>query len=161
MSKASWKKSSDEKDIESEKQAGFSTPSKFMLVTCRRTTDDENKTLSKNFKSIMVYNAQLTGSDLQKLDFDLLIVDVSHRANHLFLEMASPAATALNIPIIVLKKSLTNYAALVEALDAYVVSSVAAMEGDDFLKFLVKDKLPKFQGRCVHFLERLWAYVTK
>ena len=153
MSKASWKK-----------QDGVEVcvkPTKYILVTCRSTTAEENKTLSKNFSVIQVYNHELSSMDLEKMAFDLLIVDVSKKENHLFMEIALPTAGALNIAIVVLKQSMTNYQDLVKAMDAHVISSVVSLEGEDFGKFLVKTKLPRLTSRWLYFLKRLWTYVTK
>ena len=138
-------------------------PTRYILVSCRPLEDAENKVLSKNFKNIIVYNAALNSGnlDLSKMTFDLLVVDVSQKENHLFLEIVSPMAAGLNIPIIVLKKKLSNYGELVEALEAYVVSRIEDLEGQNFFNFLVKNKLPKLDNKCSNLFKRCLSVVLK
>ena len=70
-------------------------------------------------------------------------------------------AKAQNVPIIVLKKSLSNYVELVEALEAYVISSIEDLDGANFFNFLVKTKLPKLNTTCSHLFTKLVSLVTK
>jgi len=138
-------------------------PTSYILVSCRPLEDAENKVLSKNFKNIIVYNSALNSGnlDLSKMTFDLLVVDVSKKENHLFLEIVSPMAASLNIPVIVLKKKYSNYSELVEALEAYVVSRIEDLEGQNFFNFLVKSKLPKLDNKCFNIFKKFLSVVLK
>ena len=138
-------------------------PTRYILVTCRPLEDAENKVLSKNFKNIVVYNSALNSGnlDLNKMSFDLLVIDVSKKENHLFLEIISPMAPGLNIPIIVLKKKMSNYVQLVEALEAYVVSKIEDLDGQNFFNFLVKNKLPKLDNQCSNLFKSCLSMVLK
>ena len=52
--------------------------SKYILVTCRALEDAEKRILNKNFPHIHVYSASLDkGVDIEKLAFDLMVVDAS------------------------------------------------------------------------------------
>ena len=70
-------------------------------------------------------------------------------------------AAGLNIPIIVLKKKLSNYGELVEALEAYVVSRIEDLDGQNFFNFLVKNKLPKLDNKCINIFKRCLSVVLK
>ena len=138
-------------------------PTRYILVSCRPLEDAENKVLSKNFKNIIVYNSALNSGnlDLNKMSFDLLVIDVSNKDNHRFLEVVSPMAAGLNAPIIVLKKKMSNYVELVEALEAYVVSKIEDLEGQNFFNFLVKNKLPKLDNKCSNLFKSCLSAVLK
>lgn len=138
-------------------------PNKYILVTCRAIASNEAKILSKNFKAIMSYNPTLNSGnlDLNNMPFDMLIIDVSNKDSHLFLEIISPQAKALNIPIIVLKRKASNYKLLVEALEAYVISKIEDLEGENFLNFLVKNKLPKLDSTCLNLLKGCFTLLSK
>ena len=139
----------------------------YILVTCRSCTDDEKKVLSKNFKSIVVYNSSLNSGnvDLSKMHFDLLVIDLScskKKENHVFLEIVTPMAKSLNIPIIVLKRTLSNYVDLVEALEGFVLSKIPLdLEGQQFLNALVKKSLPKLNSSCSHLFNKLFSFLSK
>jgi hypothetical protein len=161
MNQALWlKKRNELKAVASESVV---PPTRYILVSCRPLEDSENKVLSKNFKNIIVYNAALNSGnlDLSKMTFDLLVIDVSKKENHLFLEIVSPMAAGLNVPIIVLKKKMSNYDQLVEALEAYVVSKIEDLEGQNFFNFLVKNKLPKLDNKCSNLFKRCLSAVLK
>ena len=161
MNQELWlKKRNELKAVSSE---AVVAPTRYILVSCRPLEDAENKVLSKNFKNIIVYNAALNSGnlDLSKMTFDLLVIDVSQKENHLFLEIVSPMAAGLNIPIIVLKKKLSNYGELVEALEAYVVSRIEDLDGQNFFNFLVKNKLPKLDNKCINIFKRCLSVVLK
>lgn len=138
-------------------------PKRFILVVCRPTTSDENKILSKNFSNIVLYHSELNSGqlDLSLMNFDLLIIDVSNRSNHVFVEVVSAQAKALNIPIIVLKKSLTNYEELSESLEASVIKTIEDFNKSDFALFLTKDTIPKLEGRVKTCLKGLVALLSK
>ena len=161
MNQALWlKKRNELKAVASESVV---PPTRYILVSCRPLEDSENKVLSKNFKNIIVYNSALNSGnlDLSKMTFDLLVIDVSKKENHLFLEIVSPMAAGLNVPIIVLKKKMSNYDQLVEALEAYVVSKIEDLEGQNFFNFLVKNKLPKLDNKCSNLFKRCLSAVLK
>jgi hypothetical protein len=136
--------------------APLEKPSKYILVTCRELEVAEKRILGKNFQQIHVYNSELDRLDMSKLTFDLLVVDASSAANHLFLEMVSPSCASLNIPIIVLKQPLSNYKKLAEDLQAYMVSRIEFLEGPHFFQFLTKTKLRKLESRWITVLKRLF-----
>ena len=138
-------------------------PTRFILATCRATTSDENVILNKHFKNIVSYHSELNAGnfDLSQLAFDLLIIDVSNKANHVFLEVINNQAKVLQIPIIVLKKSMTNYHKLVDALGASVISSVEDFDKKDFLLYLTRSKLPKLSSRIKHFLKMCLGVLLK
>jgi len=140
-----------------------SNTKQYLLVTCRDMTTDENLILSKNFKQIVVYHAELNSkaTNLTTLSFDLLIVDISNRANHNFLEMVAPQAKTLGIKLLVLKKSMTNYQDLVDALEATVLSAIHDLEGGNFENFVNKTKLPKFVNRGVHMFKKCFGLLLK
>lgn len=150
-------------EVEMTQEVVSTTPQRYILVVCRGTTSEENKTLSKNFNNIVLYHSELNNGhfDLNSMQFDLLIIDASNKANHTFLEVVSAQAKNANIPIIVLKKSLTNYEELVEALDASVIKSVEDFSKKDFLLFLTKNKVPKLAGRLKHCLKALFSLLSK
>ena len=133
------------------------TPKRYILVMCRRTTSEENLILAKRFKNILAYHSELNSDryDLSTMEFDLMIIDISEKANHVFLEVISNQAKGLNIPIILLKKSMTNYDAVVDALEAIVIKTIEDFDKKDFLLFLTKNKIPKLNGRFIHCLKGL------
>jgi hypothetical protein len=138
-----------QKDLDVEK------PTRYILVTCRSLNVNESKVLSKNFKNIILFDPNLhaANTDLNTFTFDLLMINVNGKDSHLFLEIVTPQARALNIPVIVVKKSASNYKHLVEALGAYVVSRIEDLDGDNFFNFLVKEKIPKLENRIFTFLK--------
>jgi hypothetical protein len=139
------------------KAAPSEKPSKYILVTCRDLDLAEKRILGKNFQQIHVYNSALDHAfDLSKLAFDLMVIDASKAENHTFLEMIAPSCAGLNIPIIVLGCSLSNYKKLAEDLQAYIISRIEDLEGPNFFLFLTKTKLRKLQSRWVTVLKRLF-----
>jgi hypothetical protein len=105
---------------------------------------------ANNFKQILTYNASLSSSfDLTKMAFDLMIIDASDDASHLFLEIVSPSCKQLNIPIIVLKLRFSNYKALANALEASVVTEIKDLGGASLLSYLTKTKLPRLENRLI------------
>ena len=111
MNQELWlKKRNELKAVSSE---AVVAPTRYILVSCRPLEDAENKVLSKNFKNIIVYNAALNSGnlDLSKMTFDLLVIDVSQKENHLFLEIVSPMAVGLNTG--------TYYKAITRIYDIY------------------------------------------
>ena len=161
MNRELWLKKRNE--LKASSDGTVVNPTSYILVSCRPLEDAENKVLSKNFKNIIVYNSALNSGnlDLSKMTFDLLVVDVSKKENHLFLEIVSPMAASLNIPVIVLKKKYSNYSELVEALEAYVVSRIEDLEGQNFFNFLVKSKLPKLDNKCFNIFKKFLSVVLK
>jgi len=138
-------------------------PSKYILVTCRALEDSEKRILNKNFHQIHVYSSILDQGrlDLEKLAFDLMVVDASVSANHTFLEMIAPASIPLNIPIVVLKQSFSNYKELAQDLQAYMISRIEDLEGPNFFLFLTKTKLPKLQSRWIVLAKRFFRMLFK
>ena len=138
-------------------------PKQFILVTCRDLTVTESQTLNKNFPQVIVYHAGLNSSqmDLSKMNFDLLVIDARREENHLFLEIVSSQAKALNIPIIVLKKTLSNYKDLAVSLEAYVLSKIEQLDGPNFFLSLVKARVPKLQSRWLILLKKLFALLSR
>ena len=136
-------------------------PSKYILVTCRSLEDAEKRVLNKNFQQIHVFSSALDRPDLSKLAFDLLVIDASQPANHTFLEMIAPSCTPLNIPIIVLRQSFSNYKKLAEDLGAFMISRIEDMEGPNFFLFLTKTKLRKLQSRWITLAKRLFRLLFK
>ena len=144
------------------KQAQGDKPSKYILVTCRNLEDAEKRVLNKNFQQIHVFNSVLDkGLDLTKLAFDLLVIDASQAANHTYLEMIAPSCAGLNIPIIVLRQSFSNYKKLAEDLQAYMISRIEDLEGANFFLFLTKTKLRKLQNRWITLAKRLFRMLFK
>jgi len=119
--------------------------------------------LNKNFQQIHVFNSALDSGrlDLSKLAFDLLVIDASKAENHTYLEMIAPSCAGLNIPIIVLRQSLSNYKKLAEDLEAYMVSRIEDLEGPNFFLFLTKTKLRKLQSRWITLLKRAFRLLFK
>ena len=137
-------------------------PSKYILVTCRDLTLVEKRILGKNFQQIHVFQHALDSQlDLTKLAFDLLVIDASSAENHTFLEMIAPSCAPLNIPIIVLGCSLSNYKKLAEDLQAYIISRIENLEGPNFFLFLTKTKLRKLQSRWITVAKRLFRLLFK
>ena len=145
---------------------GTAVTTKYILVTCRSLTTDESAILAKNFKTIIVYHALLNAAqmDLTQMTFDLLVLDASDAANHTFLETVTPSCVALNIPILVLKKSYSNYADLVAGLNAtssttvaYPISRIQDLTGANFFLSLLKTKLPKLESRVITLLKKVFA----
>ena len=136
-------------------------PSKYILVTCRALEDAEKRVLCKNFQQIHVFNSALDKPDLSKLAFDLLVIDASKTENHTFLEMIAPSCAPLNIPIIVLRQSFSNYKKLAEDLGAYMISRIEDMEGPNFFLFLTKTKVRKLQSRWITLAKRLFRLLFK
>lgn len=149
-------------EVAPKSQSDFPAPTKYLLVTCRALTADENKVLAKNFQTIIVYHAGLNGQmDLSKMAFDLLVVDASKPENHLFLEIVTPSCAQLNIPILLLKKKFSNCKALGEGLGAYIVSRIEALDGVNFFRSLVKTKLPHLENRLLTFIKKVFAFLSK
>ena len=138
-------------------------PSKYILVTCRSLEDAEKRVLNKNFQQIHVFNSVLDSGrlDLSKLACDLLVIDASVAANHTYLEMIAPSCAPLNIPIIVLRQSFSNYKKLAEDLGAYMISRIEDLEGPNFFLFLTKTKLRKLQSRWITLLKRAFRLLLK
>lgn len=138
-------------------------PKQFVLVTCRDLTVAENAVLNKNFPRVIVYHAGLNSSemDVSKMAFDLLVIDARTPENHLFLEIVSDQCSALKIPILVLKKSLSNYKDLAKELDAYVLSKIEQLDGPAFFLSLVKARLPRLQSSWLTLLKKLFALLSK
>lgn len=138
-------------------------PSKYILVTCRALEDAEKRILNKNFQQIHVYSSTLDKGrvDLERLAFDLMVVDASRSENHTFLEMIAPASIPLNIPIVVLKQSFSNYKDLAQDLGAYMISRIEDLEGPNFFLFLTKTKLPKLQSRWIVLAKRFFRMLFK
>ena len=137
--------------------------SKYVLAICRALEPEENKILGNNFKNIVVYNSELHSNtfDLSKMSFDLLIIDVSSKDNHQFLEVIAPMCPSQRVAVVFLKKKFSNYDELVEALDAFEISKVADLTGPNFMNFLVKKKLPKLNNRCFHLFKKVAKLVIK
>ena len=136
--------------------------SKYILVTCRALEHAEKRILNKNFPHVHVYSASLDkGVDIEKLAFDLMVVDASRSENHTFLEMIAPASIPLNIPIVVLKQSFSNYKDLAQDLQAYMISRIEDLEGPNFFLFLTKTKLPKLQSRWIVLAKRFFRMLCK
>ena len=144
------------------KAAPSEKPSKYILVTCRSLEDAEKRVLNKNFQQIHVFSPTLDkGLDISKVAFDLLVIDASVAENHTFLEMVAPSCTPLNIPIIVLRQSFSNYKKLAGDLGAYMISRIEDMEGPNFFLFLTKTKLCKLQSRWITLAKRLFRLLFK
>ena len=158
-----WTKKSSAVDGSAEAAPSGEKVTRYIMVTCRPLNADESKVLSKNFKNIILFDANLhaANTDLDSFAFDLLIINVSNKESHLFLEIVSPQAKSLNIPIIVVKRSLSNYKQLVDALGAYVVSRIEDLDGTNFLNFLVKEKLPKLESKLKNLFLSCWSLVSK
>ena len=141
----------------------FAVPKKYILVTCRDLEAAEKAVLSQNFQQIIPYHAPLSSgkTDLAEMAFDLIIVAAREQSNHLFLEIVAPQAKALEIPVIVLKQSLTNSKALAKEMDAFVISSVSSLSGENFIRFLTKQKLPKLASRLATCFWRLLSVLLK
>ena len=139
------------------------SPKQFILVTCRDLSVAESQTLNKNFPQVIVYHAGLNSSqmDLSKMNFDLLVIDARREENHLFLEIVSSQAKALNIPIVILKKTLSNYKDLAVSLEAYVLSKIEQLDGPNFFLSLVKARVPKLQSRWLILLKKLFALLSR
>ena len=138
-------------------------PSRYILVTCRALNANESKVLSKNFKNIIMFDPNLhaANTDLNSFAFDLLMINVSDKESHLFLEIISPQAKALEIPIVVVKRSLSNYKQLVEALGAYVISRIEDMDGTNLINLFLKEKLPKLENRVVTLFKSCFSMASK
>jgi hypothetical protein len=136
-------------------------PKRFILITCRDVTIEEQAVLNKQFPVVIVYHAGLNSSqmDLSAMSFDLLVIDARPAENHIFMEAIKDQASKLNIPFIVLKKSKTNSKALASALGAFVVSEIK--DGANFFLTLVRSKLPRLESRFVSILKKLFALLTK
>jgi hypothetical protein len=131
-------------------------PTRFIMVTCRSLSASESKTLSKNFKNIVLYDNNLhsANTDLTKFTFDLLLINPCNKDNHLYMEIISSQAKQLNIPFIVVKRKLSNYKLLVESLSAYIVSKIPSdLESNGLINFLLKEKLPKLDNQCFNFIK--------
>ena len=135
---------------------------RYIMIVCRSLSSIESRVLSKNFKNIISFdhNLHAANTDLNALTFDLLMINISNKEAHLFLEIVSPQAKALNIPIIVVKKTLSNYKKLVSALGAYVVSKIEDLDGDQFISFLLKEKLPKLDNRFTNLFKSCFSFVS-
>jgi hypothetical protein len=130
--------------------------SKYIIVQCRPRTTDENKILTKNFTKIIEYNAELTNcKNLSQLDFDLLIIDITIPANHLFLEVITPQAKKLGYAIVMLKKTMSNYEDIIKQLECFVISEFEDLEGGHFLQSLLRTKLPKLKSTASHLFSKL------
>ena len=167
MDQATWLKQKQENDVgKCAPPVGKSAVSsrRAILSTCRDLTVAEMKLLNKHFPNVIVYHAGLNSSqmDLSKMVFDLLVLDMRKAEDHLFLEVVSPSCT---IPVIVLKKSFSNYKDLVAELakvaQVFVISEVVDLDGDNFFLGLVKSKLPKLQSRIWTFLKKVFALLSK
>jgi len=90
-----------------------------------------------------------------------MVIDASLSENHTFLEMIAPSCAPLNIPIIVLGTSLSNFKKLAEDLQAYVISKIEDLEGPNFFLFLTKTKLRKLQSRWITLAKRLFRLLFK
>jgi hypothetical protein len=64
------------------------------------------------------------------------------------------------VPIIVLKKALSNSKELAASLDAYVLSKIEQLDGPNFFLSLVKAKLPKLQSRWLTLLKKVFALLV-
>jgi hypothetical protein len=137
--------------------------SRYIMVTCRSLNANESKVLSKNFKNIILFDPNLhaANTDLNSFMFDLLMINVSNKESHLFLEIISPQAKALEIPIIVVKRSVSNYKQLVDALGAYVISRIEDMDGANLINLFLKEKLPKLENRLVTFFKSCLSFLGK
>jgi hypothetical protein len=130
--------------------------SKYILVQCRPRTTDENKVLTKNFTKIIEYNPELTNcKNLSQLDFDLLIIDITIPANHLFLEVVASQAKQMGYAIVMLKKTLSNYDQLVKELECFVISEIENLEGGHFFQSLLRKKLPKLNSTFCHLFSKV------
>ena len=138
-------------------------PSKYILVTCRDLAIEEKRILGKNFQQVHVFNSALDHGrlDLSQMAFDLMVIDASRPENHTYLEMIAPSCAPLNIPIIVLGISLSNYKKLAEDLQAYIVSKIEDLEGPNFFLFLTKTKLRKLQSRWITLAKRPFLLLFK
>ena len=137
-------------------------PSKYVLVTCRELTPAENQILSKNFKQISVFSPVLNSGNLDpsKMPCDLLIVDATKGQNHVFLEILKPMCDAQGVPIIVLKKKLSNYKQLASDLEAFVISRFEDLVGDAFFAFLTKTRLTKLRPRWLTLLKGCFSLLA-
>lgn len=144
-------------------QASVPKPDKYILVLCRQTTKQEKNILSKNFHNIVNYDAELVQGklDLSTISFDLLLVDANVDANRKFLEVISPQANELGIPIVVLKKSLTNSKELATALNASVISSIRDYDNNNLPFYMTKFKLPKLTSRIMFLFKQCYSFVSK
>lgn len=135
---------------------------RFILVTCRPTTKDENTVLNAVFSQIVVYHPELHSGrfDLSSMAFDLLVVDISNDSSRNFLATVHKQANAQSLPIIVLKKSMPNYKDMVKALGALVISAIEEFENDNLLLALTKTKIPKVAGRVKHLLLRCFSVAS-
>jgi hypothetical protein len=138
-------------------------PNKYILVSCRKCDSEENKILSKHFKNIYLYNSELNcgNTDISKMSFDLLILDLNKDAHHEFLEIIHPQCKALNIPIIVLKRSFCNSKLLIEALDASSINSIKDFDGVNFFNYLSKGKIPKLKSSSMCCLKAVLKVLSK
>ena len=129
----------------------------LILATCRDIRSEEKQVLSKHYKNIIYYDAQLHHGkmNLQDQTFDLLIVDASLPENHTFLEVISSQASQLGVKIVVLKRSLTNSKELADALGASIISEIEDFA--DFSLYVTKCKLPKLVGRVRHLVKKVFA----
>jgi hypothetical protein len=134
----------------------------LILVISRDLTAAEKKLLNKNFPRVIPYDAGLNSSemDLSKMAFDLLCIDSRVPENQLFLEIIHPSASALGIPITLLKRKFCNGNALAEALGAYVIKCIEDIDGPNFFLQFVKKRLPKLQSRWVTLLKKLFALLV-
>jgi hypothetical protein len=135
-------------------------PKKLVIAYCRDVTKDEQKTFSQNFKDINWYNAStIANNDLSTITFDLLLVDLRKDSHHMFLRTIRPQCKAAGIKLIVLKRSGTNAKPIAEKLEATVHSFIPSLTGDDFIRFLENEALPKLEGRVKTFLKFIWSKV--
>jgi hypothetical protein len=138
-------------------------PSKWILVTCRPLRPEENAALAKNFKSIIAYNAVLHKSvtDVNKMQFDCLILNDQYATHHAFLESICAQAKASGIGRVVLKQKNCNSKPLIRDLEALVIKEIKDLDNGDLVKDWVKPRISQIENRKVYWLKKLARLLFK